>query len=241
MLLNSQRPPHQQTSGLAGILAIATLLAPWIMATPVRADRVDDYNTCRLVDADARPDLRIVREAASADADAVETLFPNERVTLASNWRSILDAYGYYWIEITEPVNGFLANRPANDDTYSTLRNCPYSTYTPNANDPSRVPYPSQGYYTPMTPTNNPLYTYCQEIVEPEGLAIRSRPSEEAEHVGGVADGRNVLVASDTPPVLDLTGRYWIAIDLPIPGYISGGYSPSFENIEPCREDTFSR
>ncbi len=218
---------------MAGILALGTLLVPWLIANPVRANRAND-DTCRLVDANARPDLLVVREEASVDADAVDILVPSERVTLADNWRSIFGPYGYYWIEITEPASGFIANRPADDDTYSTLRNCPNPIYTPNAINPTRVPYPGQSNMTPMS-VSNPLYTYCQEVVEPEGLSIRSRPSEESERVGGVAEGRNVLVASDTDPVLDATGRYWIAIDQPTPGYISGGYSSNFENIEPCR------
>jgi hypothetical protein len=225
---------------MAGVFALAALLAPWITPEPARADRANPA-TCRLVDADARPDLLIVREAASMDADAVETLFPGERVALASNWRSMLDSYGYYWIEIVEPVEGFLANRPANDDRYSTLRNCPLADYSP-AIDPTRVPYPGQSNTAaPLnTPTSNPLYSYCQEVVEPKGLAIRARPSEAAERVGGLEDGQNVLVSSDTLPVLDMTGRYWLAIDYPVEGYISGGYSANFENIEPCR-DAWSR
>lgn len=233
MLSNLRRPPCQRVSRIAGILALGTLLVPWLIANPVQANRIND-NTCRLVDANARPDLLIVREGASVDADAVDILVPSERVTLADNWRSIFGPYGYYWIEITEPASGFIANRPADDDTYSTLRNCPNPTHTPSASDPSRVPYPGQTSYT--TTPNNPLYTYCQEVVETGGLTIRSRPSEESERVGGVAEGRNVLVASDTDPVLDATGRYWIAIDQPTPGYISGGYSENFENIEPCRD-----
>jgi len=233
--------PRQRS--VTGLLTIATLLTPWIMAAPVRADAwTESYTTCRLVDANARPDLLIVREAASADADAIETLLPNTRVTLNPYWRSIPDSYGYYWVEIVEPVEGFIANRPVNDETYSTLRNCPY-IYTPSTN-PQRVPFPGSRYdaYIQIQPlTNNPLYTYCQEVVESEGLTIRSHPSEASEAIGEVTEGRNVLVASDTEPVLDLTGRYWIAIDLPTPGYIAGGYSRHLENIEPCRQDTFPR
>lgn len=239
MLLNLRRSPGQRTLHFSGILALATLLAPWLLANPVRADRIND-ETCRLVDADARPDLLIVREEARVDADAVGTLLPSERVTLADNWRSIYGPYGYYWIEITMPVSGFIANRPADDDTYSTLRNCPTPTYTPSTIDPTRVPYPAQSNMTPMS-ASDPLRTYCQEVVEPEGLSIRSRPSDQSERVGGVAEGRSVLVASDTDPVLDATGRYWLAIDLPMPGFISGGYSANFENIEPCRDAEFRR
>lgn len=232
------RPTSPQTSSIAGVLALVTLLVPWVMPEPARADRTNDDATCRLVDADARPELLIVREEANFEADAIDTVFPSERVTLASDWRSILDPYGYYWIEIVEPVNGFLANRPANDDSYSTLRNCPLSAYAPVI-DPNRIPYPGQTYTAaPLgTPNSNPMYSYCQEVVEPEGLVIRARPSDEAERVGGLAEGRTLLVASDMLPVLDTTGRYWLAIDYPVAGYISGGYSANFENIEPCRGD----
>lgn len=242
-LLHAQQRFKPPKDSVTGILAIATLLTPWLMAVPVRADEwTEDYATCRLVDANARPDLLIVREAASADADAIETLSPKDRVTLNPYWQPIFDPYGYYWVEIVEPVEGFLANRPVDDDTYSTLRNCPY-TYTPST-DPQRVPYPSGYYdiYIQIPPSaNNPLYTYCQEVVEPEGLTIRSRPSEESEAIGEVTEGRNVLVASDTDPVLDAQGQHWIAIDLPTPGYIFGGYSGHLETIEPCREDRFPR
>jgi len=225
----------------ASVAAIGAWFAPLAMVAigdRARARGIERHADCRLVDADSRPELRLIREDPSIESASVDRVYAGERVQLAANWRSIGGPFGYNWVEVVEPAEGYIANSHI-DATSSTLRHCDYSY------SQSRVPRPTAaGFFSgegSAEPRFTEFYNYCQEVVQPEGLTIRARPSETSARVDGVEDGRLVMLAQDTPPVIDEDGRYWLAIDEPEFGYISGGFSENFENIEPCRDYDFRR
>jgi len=198
-------------------------------------------DNCRRVAENADDALLMVRTEPSLGATGIDRLQPDDRVELVDNWESILDPYGYYWVEIDSPVRGYLANRHEDAEGYSTLLYCPgagvsssgYAHSTPAPAPAATVePTPLPSYSVPAPRVT--LDSYCQEVTTEEGLTIRARPSAIADRVGGITQGGRLIVAPDTQPLADADGRYWLAIVEPEEGYVAGGFSIYLENITPC-------
>ncbi|MGD1903252.1 MAG: SH3 domain-containing protein [Geitlerinemataceae cyanobacterium] len=204
---------------LASLVALGAGVASWFVAVPLGAiDRdPEDYLNCRLIDGSYGESFMLVREEPDLASEGVQDLANHQRVTLASDWESTRerDFYGYEWVEIVEPVDGFIAY-DYRDEYRDTLRKCEFA---------------GRAY------GQDPLSSIGEDdslcVAVPEGLRIRQGARTSAAIVGGLDFGDRVSVVR-TPRAASPDGRYWLVIDEPEFGYVSGGDSPDLPNFAPC-------
>ncbi|MBW4522829.1 MAG: SH3 domain-containing protein [Scytolyngbya sp. HA4215-MV1] len=102
---------------------------------------------------------------------------------------------------------------------------------------------PAKGYLEPKNlspkvpcPVTTPPADRCRKVLNPpEGLIIREKPQTSARLVGGVAKGATVTLTSSPPNrSTDASGRIWVEISQPIPGWVSNGYPNNPSNLIYC-------
>lgn len=156
---------------------------------------------CRQI---SEPRGLVVRARPTPNSPVVGQVSYAQKVTLATNAQGITGPGGRSWVEITDPVRGFISNGFPNSS--GNLVDC------------------STGLA--QTPSTRPSGSLCRQVdrrAAPEGVVVRAAPSRSAPRRGGVASGEQVQLASDYRLVPDPNGerRNWVRITTPVPGYIS--------------------
>lgn len=139
--------------------------------------------------------------SVAGDSAVVATLEANTRVTLASN-----GAGG--WIEIREPVAGFVISR--------YLTTCP---------EPAEdLPFKQHSTLTNLAPGA------CRRAVE--DLAIRPEPRRDARpFLGSIKAGETMILTGESQ--MGDEYRLWLRISQPIAGWVSGGVEGG-TNVDFC-------
>ena len=81
----------------------------------------------------------------------------------------------------------------------------------------------------------------CRQVFEPQGLAIRQRPTPNSPRVGGVRYRQEVTLVRNYEGIRGPGGRTWIEITYPVLGFISNGYPDGRSNLVLCSEDLISQ
>jgi hypothetical protein len=165
---------------------------------------------CRKVNGEVAPQGIAVYSDASRFSTPRGNLPPNGLVLLRANSSAIPDKNGESrsWVEITSPVEGFIST----ENLILCSGSPPATGQTPPVARPqgSRVP-------------RGPLCRQVEPRVAPQGLAIRARPSEFSEYVGGVEPGGRMTLVENYRLIPDPNGnsRNWVEILAPYRGFVS--------------------
>lgn len=81
----------------------------------------------------------------------------------------------------------------------------------------------------------------CRQVFEPQGLAIRRRPTPNSPRVGGVRYRDEVTLVRNSEGIRGPGGRTWIEITYPVRGFISNGYPDGRSNLVLCSDDLISQ
>ncbi|EKD06360.1 hypothetical protein SPLC1_S543050 [Arthrospira platensis C1] len=156
---------------------------------------------CRKI---SEPRGLVVRARPTPNSPVVGQVSYAQQVTLATNAQGITGPGGRSWVEITNPVRGFISNGFPNSS--GNLVDC--------STDLAE------------TPPTRPSGSLCRQVdreAAPEGVAVRAAPSRSSARRGGVDSGERVQLASDYRLIPDPDGerRNWVKITTPVAGYIS--------------------
>ncbi|MCG5061801.1 MAG: SH3 domain-containing protein [Limnoraphis sp. WC205] len=81
----------------------------------------------------------------------------------------------------------------------------------------------------------------CRQVFEPQGLAVRARPTPNSPRVGGVRHKDEVTLVRNYQGIRGPDGRTWIEITYPMRGFISNGYPGGRSNLMLCSDDVISQ
>lgn len=81
----------------------------------------------------------------------------------------------------------------------------------------------------------------CRRVLEPQGLAIRQRPTPNSPRVGGVRYQGEVTLLRNYEGIRGPGGRTWVEVTYPVRGFISNGYPDGRSNLVVCSEDVSSQ
>lgn len=160
------------------------------------------------------PQGLVVRAEPSPNAARVGGVPDNGQVLLVQGFEGIKGSNGRIWIEITEPVDGYISNGYPNGR--SNLIYCPGDTV---GRTPEPEPEPDDG----ETPSSTNLCRRVEGRVAPRGLVVRSDASRFSARVGGVPAGGEVTLVPDYELIPDKNDepRNWVEITEPVDGYLS--------------------
>ncbi|MEB3280239.1 MAG: SH3 domain-containing protein [Lyngbya sp.] len=81
----------------------------------------------------------------------------------------------------------------------------------------------------------------CRQVFEPQGLAIRQRPTPNSPRVGGVRYRDQVTLVGNYEGIRGPGGRTWLEITSPVRGFISNGYPGGRSNLVLCSDNVSSQ
>ena len=141
-------------------------------------------------------------EDPDPDTDVLGGVGFGDTVTLIERYRGILGPDGNLWVQISEPVGGFIINGPQGGE--GSLAFC--------GNRPIERPIARVGL--------------CRQVdrrAAPDGLIVRASNSALAERVDGIESGGRVTLIPDYTLLPDRDGadRNWVEISAPTPGFVS--------------------
>ena len=84
-------------------------------------------------------------------------------------------------------------------------------------------------------------FDLCRQVFEPQGLAVRRRPTPNSPRVGGVCYRGEVTLVRNYQGIRGPGGRTWIEITYPVRGFISNGYPGGASNLVSCSDRVISR
>lgn len=193
------KSPNQLAAGLAIVLITVGVGPSETMAQTMTQtnSNIAQATRARCRQVSERRGL-VVRARPTPNSPVIGRVAYNQQVTLAPNAQGIIGPDSRNWIEITNPVQGFVSNGLPN--TSGNLVNC--------STDVSQT------------------QSLCRQVdlrAAPRGVVVRADPSRLSTRRGGVASGDQVQLASDYRLISDPNGegRNWVRITDPVAGYIS--------------------
>lgn len=156
----------------------------------------------------------VVHERPTPNSPRVGGVAYRSEVQLKTDFEGIRGPGGRTWVEITEPVAGFISNGYPGGRSNLTL--CSDTAL------PDRDPPPQ------------PTASLCRRLDRkrtPKGLVVRAKPSRFSPQVGGVGVSQELYLVEDYQFIPDPDGepRNWVEIEAPVAGFISG------DALLPCR------
>jgi hypothetical protein len=154
----------------------------------------------------------VVHERPTPNSPRVGGVAYRSEVQLKADFEGIRGPGGRTWVEITEPVAGFISNGYPGGRSNLTLCS---DTSLPD-------------------PQPQPTASLCRRLDRkrtPKGLVVRAKPSRFSPQVGGVGVSQERYLVEDYQFIPDPDGesRNWVEIEAPVAGFISG------DALLPCR------
>ncbi|MEB3831329.1 SH3 domain-containing protein [Phormidium sp. CCY1219] len=161
-----------------------------------------------------------IRQRPDPNSPQISGVDPNGFLTLASDAREIPGPDGRVWLEISEPVPGYVSN--GEPGSAGNLAPCTGSARV--APQPNRQP-------------TNVTTNMCRRIspdIAPQGITVHTEASRFSTNRGGLPPGGRVLLVPNSGLIQDRNreARTWVQISSPVAGYIST------ESLIYCNETT---
>jgi hypothetical protein len=217
------------SQSIAGFTALSIGLGVFAPTVRAATDRGQPDSPDRAIVAQERRDLCrqvfrersegiVVYQSPDPTSPVLGRLLPDQQVQLVPDFVNIIGPDGANWLQITGPVQGYIANGFPGGP--SNLVYCSFSSGV------------SPVVTTPVYPTPIPD-SLCRRVIAKEGLAIRQSPDLAAARVGGVGFSEAVQLDNLTT-YQSVDGRLWVSISYPTPGFISSGFASGGSNLGMC-------
>ncbi len=123
-------------------------------------------------------------------------------------------------IAVSKPQPGFVST--------VNLKQCSGQSTPPKVTTTPQAPTPPKAPTTPKT-------SVCRQVVQPQGLIVRSAPASAATIVGSFAANQKITLVEPLETRKLDDGRVWVRTATPIKGWVSEGFvNEQFRNLAPC-------